>query len=440
MQQSSPIADRGQLPLTPAKTGPSSIDAPPSTSNSKPSLSTEAKAPTDALWVERRLRTYNCFQAEPGVLQKYPKFEKMVQKILNRKRESSINPDSAKKFHEVNRYYEKANENTFLHNILPIIIKPGRTVKSRVRADALELDQEAQYQIQVQKDEEDEKGQKAGAERHVGKEDTPSGTEHTLEQVAEQEGEKSVQEHEEYTLESFWDDGLAIKIDCEIRKGFLPIKEKDEELSRAMAKVDGMTNPKPDFTYGLRIDNHSIPDDMAVSASIDYMLEVVPFLHHPFFIIEGKSDSGSKAEAENQACRGGAALINAARQLREKIGAQATEAAGPDEQTYIYSATLSPGLMDFWVHWLEVRKMHRPLFHMHHLESVALRSDGAPGKLRMITHNILDWGCMDRLPQIQELYNQIFEYERTTSAENRRQQAEKTPTKKRRVSNKPALS
>ena len=367
----------------------------------------------------------------------------MVQEIINRKRESSINPDSAKKFREVNRYYEKANENTFLHNILAIIIKPGRTVKSRVRADALELDQEAQYQIQVQKDEEDEEdeeGHKAGAEWHVGKVDTPSDTEHTLEQVAEQEGEKSVQEHEEYTVESFWDDGLAVKIDCEFRKGFLPIKEKDEELSRAMAKVDGMTNPKPDFTYGLRIDHYSIPNDVAVSAYIDFLLEVVPFLHHPFFIIEGKSDSGSKAEAENQACRGGAALINAARQLREKIGAQATEAAGPDEQTYIYSATLSPGLMDIWVHWTEVRTMHRPLFHMHHLESIALRSHGAPGKLRMIIHNILDWGCVDRSPQIHEFYSQIFEYERTTSAENRRQQAEKTPTKRRRVSNKPALS
>ena len=302
------------------------------------------------------------------------------------------------------------------------------------------MDQEAQYQIQEQKDEEDQEGQEEGGEWHLCEEDPPSDTEHTFEHMAEQEGEKSGQEHEEYTVESFWDDGLAVKVDSEFRKGFLPTKGKDEELSRAMAKVDGMTNPKPDFTYGLRIDHYPIPDDVTMSAYIDPLLEVVPILHHPFFIIEGKSDSGSKAEAENQACRGGAALINAARQLREKIGARDTEVAGPDEQTYVYSATFIPGLMDIWVHWAEVRPMHRLLFHMHQLDSIALHIHGAPGKLRMIIHNILDWGCVDRSPQIQEVYNQIFEYERTTIGENRRQRAKKTPTKKRRVSGKAAWS
>ena len=43
----------------------------------------------------------------------------------------SFNPDSAK-FQQVHRYYERANGNTFLHNVLLMIIKHGRTVKSRV--------------------------------------------------------------------------------------------------------------------------------------------------------------------------------------------------------------------------------------------------------------------------------------------------------------------
>ena len=433
--------------MTPPKTDTLASLAPPSTVDSKSSQSTEAKAPKDAIWVERRLRSYNCFQNEYETFQKYPNFEKMVRKTINRKRESSINPDSAKKFQQVNRYYERANENTFLHNILPMIIKPGRTVKSRVCADALELDQAAQYQIQKQKDQEDQEGQEEGAERQVCKDGAANDTGHTYGQVAEQEGEESglesrlAQEQQEYSVESFWDDGLAVKVDCEFRKGFLPGREKDEELSRAMAKVDGMTNPKPDYTYGLRIDHYPIPDDVTVSAYIDFLLEVVPILHHPFFIIEGKSDSGSKAEAENQACRGGAALINAARQLRERIGARATEATGPDQQTYIYSATLSPGLMDIWVHWAEVRTTPRPpVFHMNRLDSVSLHSDGAAGKLRMITHNILDWGCVDRSPQIQEVYNQIFAYERTNDAVRKKSLAEKTPSKKRKVNDKSAWS
>ena len=66
-----------------------------------------------------------------------------------------------------------------------------------------------------------------------------------------------------------------------------------------MAKVDGMTNPKPDSTYGVHIDHYPILDDVTVSAYIDFLLAIVPILHHAFLIIEGKSDSGSKAEAEN---------------------------------------------------------------------------------------------------------------------------------------------
>ena len=441
MQQLSPIADRGQAPLTP-KSKMTANPAPSSFIGSKSSQSTQFKAPKDAMWVGSRLRSYNCFQNEEGALQKYPSFEELVQKTITRKRMSFVNPDSAKKFQQVNRYYERANEDTFLFNILPLIIKPGRTVKSRVCADALELHQAAQYQIQEERDQEDQEGQEEGAEGHVCKDDAANDTGHIYGQVAEQGGGESglksglAQEEQELTVESFWEDGLAVKVDCEFRKNFLPTSEKDEELVKAMAKVDGMTNPKPDYTYGLRIDRYPIPDDVTVSFYINFLLEVVPILHHPFFIIEGKSDSGSKAEAENQACRGGAALVNAARQLLERIGAR-TEATGPDQQTFIYSATLSPGLMDFWVHWAEVREKAKPIFHMHWLDSIPLRGDGALGKLRKITHNILDWGCVDRSRQNEEVYDQIFAYERKMEAE-RKQLAEKTPTKKRKGNDKSA--
>ena len=305
-----------------------------------------------------------------------------------------------------------------------MIIKPCRAVKSRVRADAVEPYEEAQYHIHDQEDKEDgedqedvedQEGQRDGLERNMWTDDIAG----TYGQVAEQQGEGSTpapmlaQEEPEFSVASFWDDGLAVKVDCQFRRSFLPAREKDEKLTKAMAKVDGMTNPKPDYTYGLRIDHYAIPDDVILSAYIDFLLEVVPILHHSFFIIEGKSDSGSKAEAENQVCRGGATLVNAARQLLERIGARGIEATGPDQRTFIYSATLSPGLMDISVHWAEVREKARPIFHMHRLDSIPLYGAGAVGRLRRITHNILDWGCVDRSPQIQEVYSQIFAYERT---------------------------
>ena len=425
--------------MTPPKTDTVSNPTPPTTIGPKSTQSTEPKPPKDAYWVGRRLRTYNCLQNEEGALQRYPNFEKLVRKTIDRKRESTVHPDSAKKFQQVHQYYQRANEGTFLHNILPIIIKPSRAGKSRVRADALELHEEAQDQIQ---DQEIPEGQEEGPELQTWKDDTTD----TYGQMVGQEGVGStsgpmpIQEEPEYSIASFWDDGLAVKVDCQFRKSLLPAKEKDEELAKAMAKVDGMTNPKPDYTYGLRIDHYPIPDDVVLSAYIDFLLEVVPLLHHPFFIIEGKSDSGSKAEAENQACRGGATLVNAARQLLERIGARGTEAAGPDDHTFIYSATLSPGLMDIWAHWAEVRTNARPIFHMHQLDSVPLFGAGAVGKLRRIIHNILDWGCVDRSPQIQEVYDQIFAHERANDEERRRQLAEKTPTKKRKGNDKAAWS
>lgn len=47
-----------------------------------------------------------------------------------------------------------------------------------------------------------------------------------------------------------------------------------------MAKVDSMTNPKPDYTYGVRIDQYTIPEYVIVSAYIDFLLEVVSVLHY----------------------------------------------------------------------------------------------------------------------------------------------------------------
>ena len=230
-------------------------------------------------------------QNEEGALQKYPDFEKLVYSPINQKRESIVNSYPAKKSQQVHyQYYERANEDAFLQNILPMIIKPCRRVKSRVRADA-----------ESQEDLEDQEGQRDSFEINMWKDDTTR----THGQVAEQQQEgsdrASVQDQEgpEFSVASFRDDGLTVNVNCQFRKSFLTASQNDEELAKAMAKADGMINTKPDYTYGLRISHYPIPDDMTLSAHTNSLLEVVPTLHHPFFIIEGKSDRGFKAEAEN---------------------------------------------------------------------------------------------------------------------------------------------
>ena len=370
------------------------------------------------------------YKNKPEALDAFPKFEKLVRRITDRKRESIVKPSSAKKLRQVHDYYEGANEATFLSTILPTIIKPSRTGKSGVRGNVRELDEdlhdEAQAQTQVE-EKQDPKQYPRGIDATDKKELTV-----TKGMEADNDGQRLAQDEAEYGIQDYWDDGLGVKIDCEFRRGFLPDINKDTDLAKAMAKVDGMINPKPDITYGVRLNHYPIPSDVTVSAQTDLLLEVVPLLHFPFFIIEGKLDSGSKAEAENQARRGGATLINVARLLLERIGMQEKE-IGPDRRTYIFSATLSPGLMDFWVHWAEVRNRAPPIFHMHFLESVATRNTGAASKLRKITHNILDWGCVDRTPEIQDIYNRIFTYEKASEEDRRKQLPMRTPNKKRKV-------
>ena len=363
-------------------------------------------------------------QNEPGSLERYSEFAKHVRHIISRKRESTVNPESAKKFRQVHQYLERANEDTLLQNILPLIIKPSRTVRSRVRSANLEFDERAavHQEEQEQENTQEQDGMNETMREVAGV--RPNGAQGS--ELCE------LQEEPEYVVSSFWEDGLLAKMNSEFRKSFLP-RHNDEELTKAMAKVDGMTNPRPDYTYGIRIDLSRVPDGVSVSWYTNYLLEIVPILHHPFFIIEGKSDSGSQAEAENQVCRGGATLVNAARQLFERIGMPDESATGPDQRTFVYSATLSPGLMDIWVHWAELRVTGGPLFHMHVIESVSLKSPGAVGKLRRITHNILDWGCVDRSPSLGKIYNQVYEYERKQVVVN-------TSNKKRRIHSGSVLS
>ncbi|KAM0793894.1 hypothetical protein BDR22DRAFT_74718 [Usnea florida] len=204
------------------------------------------------------------------------------------------------------------------------------------------------------------------------------------------------------------------QINRELRRDLLPhpLNKPDTELHKAMAKVNGMKNAKPDRVYGIQIDKYPIPYDVNISVLMNLLLEIVPLLHWPFFIIEGKSDSGSMDEAANQACRGGASIINASQGLLKEIGEPTVSGSGPDSRTFMFSATVSPTVMEIWVHWAEYREKEHTLFHMHKLRAHALNDDDAAPKLRNIIHNILDWGCGERFEGIKKIYDKIFDYER----------------------------
>lgn len=137
-------------------------------------------------------------------------------------------------------------------------------------------------------------------------------------------------------------------------------------------------------------------------------LEVLKDVYHAFLILEGKSNEGSPQEAINQACRAGAALVRAARLLREALGE--ADFQGADHRTFVFSATMSPGLMEIWAHWAEVSG-ETTTFHK------AIDDEQHFGHLRRILHNILDWGCGARLDEQEPVHQAIVAYEQRQRVE-----------------------
>lgn len=212
----------------------------------------------------------------------------------------------------------------------------------------------------------------------------------------------------------WFEDGIRITKNSEFRRTLVPnrfVKSGFEaELAAALAKQHGMKNPKPEFMYGIRTDKYAIPAGVIVSPKTTALLEIAVGLHSPFLIVEGKSDNGSMAEAENQACRGGATLVNASRELLKMIGD--VEAPGADNRTFVFSCTMSPKLVQVWVHWAEINDKQDCDFHMNLVASKSLDDEDSLVQSRRILHNILDWGCVSRSIQLQDFYEKLYRYER----------------------------
>ena len=152
------------------------------------------------------------------------------------------------------------------------------------------------------------------------------------------------------------------------------------------------------------------------------LLGVAPGVQHPFFIVEGKSEQGSVADAQNQARRGGASLVHTTRSLLTHIGEPDVE--GLDMRIFILSATMSPDIMEIWVHWAEVIPTG-VRFHMNQVASRALAEEEQVVQLRKILHNILDWGVNKRRPQPQLLHQNISSFQKAQT----RREIEETKAK-----------
>ena len=322
-------------------------------------------------------------------------FKNMVMGIVGAERGSAMKTSSVKRFRASVEQYEWSNEATFLHHIIPILHGFG-------------------YHVKV-----------------------------------DSEQDKCVEKGKLEWRDFLVDEGVVYQLDKDFARTLLPGKFDEDssltnELTRHLAKETGMINPRPDMVYGLKSEKHSIAVGTEVPPHILELLEIVPDVRHAFLIIEGKSHAGSSAIAENQARRGGATLVKAARKLRAILqeGSTSTsndetpdleefEAPGslgspgrsvaqlkqkravePDLNSFVFSVTISPLHFTVWVHWYDEGNQ---LYHMNLVDSFAVKGARGPNPIRWAMHNIVQWGAGDRADQNSQLIRDIEAYSKAYS-------------------------
>jgi hypothetical protein len=327
-----------------------------------PNLSGQPKTPTnrstssksvagfkdlkDAETVGQMMTEKHLMHNDRVAFNRYPLFKDKIMSIVGVNRDSPMRPESHKKFEEYLDCYERSNEATFLRKIFPLLMKDG-------------------YHLKRETDFGDVERQLFGKREYL--------------------------EYRDFLME----EGIVESVDPEFLKTLVPNscnKDSEIEIAKLLAKVAGMTNPKPDFTFGIRKENFPSLEDAIMPDYIAALLGIVPSMNHAFLIIEGKPDTGSQAEAENQAQRGGATIVHAERKLHELIG-DPVNIQGPDEDCFIFSVTLTPKIAEIWVNWYEGKGPKEPgFFHMNRIASLALNDEDSRTAIRSKLHNIMEWG------------------------------------------------
>ena len=249
--------------------------------------------------------------------QKYPQFKKTVQDIVHAKRDSIMSTEELEEFFEQRRYLKRLNEDTYLHNLLPLIISRKYVKKEAKPTDGDRVIEEADLQ--------------------------------RFETAAENSEPNKTKARKDYIFTSrrWIQDGILVKMNANLLPAAIPNRFGGEgylpQIAAALAKEQGLTEARPDYLYAIKPDAYR-DESVTLSPHLQALLGVAPGVQHPFFIVEGKSEQGSVADAQNQARRGGASLVHTTRSLLAYIGESDVE--GLDTRTFIFSATMSPNIME----------------------------------------------------------------------------------------------
>lgn len=209
----------------------------------------------------------------------------------------------------------------------------------------------------------------------------------------------------EMVKKSFDDDGLRVIEDCNFIKGLLP---SGDSVSDTIIKTNGLTDPRPDLTYGIKEPKHIPKAEHQVPQHLLPYLSVAPGMRYPFYVEEHKSAEEGIIKAEHQAIRDGAVLVNARMNLNRVLKSEDwVLPVGPDRDSFVFSCAWTPDMARVYVNWYE-KLEDGGLFHMHMInDGYNMRSLDDVKKLRHDIHNILDWGLLEFRQRGQKVWEDI---------------------------------
>ena len=273
-------------------------------------------------------------------------FKKMVFNIFEKDRPSRMEEDSFKKITRYMKAHATDNEATYVEGLVDPVIKSERTVASKKR-NAL--------------------------------------------------GEILL------VCRSFEEDEMIRARDVQFGKGFLPGK-----MAKKTENQLGLTDPKPDFTFGMKRNRHPLPGT-APSDKVKAIIGIADGMIHPFFAIENKGCEAPIDVARNQAIRDGACIVNA----RIHLHALAEDddwkrPLGADMDAIAFSCTWDVTVSELWIHWHETLEGGAEIFHMNRLGIYVTSNQEHLTQFRHDVHNILDWGILVNRRKCEELVHRVM--------------------------------
>lgn len=359
-----------------------------STSSTQSEGSTMSKMSQPVWKVRHDLRRNLFFVKDEAAVEKYQEFFKEIGKIVKGERLSAMKDEQCNEVLRILNKFETDNETTLLVNLWKHLL------------------QETRIPIQPK-----EKGSQSN---------DPISTE-TLD--IQEEVAAAIE-----WIEKAWEkDHLKCTWQALFPREMMPKAPSSEDpfLDILFKDLPRVASPVPDLTYGLQ--EKAFTTEVELQIILANSQIITDNLYFPFFIVEAKSASKPIGEAENQACRGGAAIVNHLRNFlaavppkkasstqsgpasefpttvaptSSKVAASTPSFLGPDKDSFCYSLCLTPWYAEIFVNWTEQVSAKEVHWHMHLVANYDLAEKQKIKELRHDIDNILDWGVLKRRKEI----------------------------------------